>query len=127
VVLPAVDRSHIGCFSDQVKLTRALLRDLDEASKKITELEALCKRLREDAQKLREQKTKLKGMVESHDKLIMETADRIGLNCMGDNAEDEEDNEDEDDDNGGDAAAPLATPPSPAPPIAAREAITVEE
>jgi hypothetical protein len=66
-------------------------------------------------------------MVESHDKLIMETADRIGLNCMGDNAEDEEDNEDEDDDNGGDAAAPLATPPSPAPPIAAREAITVEE
>jgi regulator of RNase E activity RraB len=31
-----------------------LLRDLDEASKKITELEALCKRLREDAQKLRE-------------------------------------------------------------------------
>jgi seryl-tRNA synthetase len=51
------DHEHIGCFSDQVKLTRALVRDLDEvvkeikqlgkhgeeASRKITELEALCK------------------------------------------------------------------------------------
>jgi hypothetical protein len=54
------DRDHIGCFADQVKLTRALVRDLDrsvkevdllagheeESSQKITELEALCKRLR---------------------------------------------------------------------------------
>jgi hypothetical protein len=52
----------------EVKLTRALVRDLnkavkevnllgeheEESSQKITELEALCKRLREDAQKLRE-------------------------------------------------------------------------
>jgi hypothetical protein len=110
-----------------VKLTCALLRDLDEASKKITELEALCKRLREEAQKLREEKTKLEGMVESHDKLIMEIADGIGLNRMGENAEDEEDNKDEDDDNEGDTAAPLATPPSPTPPIDACEATTVEE
>jgi peptidoglycan hydrolase CwlO-like protein len=52
----------MGCFSDQVKLTRALVQDLDEAimevkmlgehedesSQKITELEAPCKKLRED-------------------------------------------------------------------------------
>jgi vacuolar-type H+-ATPase subunit I/STV1 len=63
VVMHARDRDHIGCFVDQVKLTRALVRDLDEAvkevnllgehkeesSQKITELEALCKSLREDA------------------------------------------------------------------------------
>jgi hypothetical protein len=63
VVMPAGDRDHIGCFADQVNLTRALVRDLDkaikevnllgeheeESSQKITELEALCKRLREDA------------------------------------------------------------------------------
>jgi hypothetical protein len=58
VIMPAGDRDHIGCFVDQVKLTRALVRDLDEAvkevnllreheeesSQKITKLEALCKR-----------------------------------------------------------------------------------
>jgi hypothetical protein len=63
VVMPAGDHDHIGCFADQVKLTRALVRDLDEAikevmvlgeheeesSQKVMELEALCKRLREDA------------------------------------------------------------------------------
>jgi hypothetical protein len=52
----------MGCFTNQVKLTRALVQDLDEAikevklpgeheeelSQKITELEALCKKLRED-------------------------------------------------------------------------------
>jgi hypothetical protein len=61
--MPAGDHDHIGCFADQVKLTRALVRDLDEAikevmvlgeheeesSQKVMELEALCKRLREDA------------------------------------------------------------------------------
>jgi hypothetical protein len=59
-VMPTRDRDHIGCFVDQVKLTRALVWDLDrsvkevdllagheeESSQKITELEALCKRLR---------------------------------------------------------------------------------
>jgi hypothetical protein len=68
VVMPAGDHDNFGCFADQVKLTRALVRDLDEAVKevkllgeheeesrqKITELEALCKRLGEDAQKLKE-------------------------------------------------------------------------
>jgi hypothetical protein len=61
--MPAGDRDHIGCFANQMKLTLALVRDLDEAimevkllgeheeesSQKITELEALCKRLREEA------------------------------------------------------------------------------
>jgi hypothetical protein len=61
VILPAGDHDRMGCFIDQVKLTRALVRDLDEvvkevkllgeheeSSQKITELEALCKKLRED-------------------------------------------------------------------------------
>jgi hypothetical protein len=61
--MPAGDHDHIGSFTDQVKLTHALVRDLDKAIKevnllrehgevsshKITELDALCKRLREDA------------------------------------------------------------------------------
>jgi hypothetical protein len=94
VVMPVGDHDHIGCFTDQVKLTHALVRDLDEAvkvvkllgeheeesSQKITELEALCKRLREDAQKLKEEKTTLEGMIQSHDELIMEMAKEYGLN-----------------------------------------------
>ncbi len=77
VVMPAGDRDHIRCFVDQVKLSRALVRDLDESikgvnllgeheeesSQKITELEAVCKRLREDAQRLREERTTLEGMI----------------------------------------------------------------
>jgi hypothetical protein len=56
VILPAGGRDHMGCFTDQVKLTHALVQNLDEAvkevkllgehgeesSRKITELEALC-------------------------------------------------------------------------------------
>jgi hypothetical protein len=63
IVMLVGDRDHIGCFTDQVRLTRALVRDLDktikevnllgeheeESSQEITELEALCKRLRDDA------------------------------------------------------------------------------
>jgi DNA-binding transcriptional MerR regulator len=78
----------MGCFTDQVKLTRALVRDLDEAikevkmlgeheeesSQKITELEALHKKLREDTQRLEEEKATLEGMVESRDELLMEIA-----------------------------------------------------
>jgi hypothetical protein len=82
--MPVGDRDHIGCFADQVKLTHALVRDLDEpikevkllgehegeSSQKITKLESLCKRLRKDAQKLKE-KTTLEEMIQSCDKLIM--------------------------------------------------------
>jgi hypothetical protein len=35
MVMPVGDRDHIGCFTDQVKLTRALVRDLDEAIKEV--------------------------------------------------------------------------------------------
>jgi hypothetical protein len=35
VVMSAGDRDHIGCFTDQVKLTQALIRDLDEAIKEV--------------------------------------------------------------------------------------------
>jgi hypothetical protein len=76
IVMPAGDRDHVRCFANQVKLTRALVRDLDEdikevnllgeheeeSSQKIIELEAVCKRLREDAQRLREERTTLEGM-----------------------------------------------------------------
>jgi hypothetical protein len=33
--MPTGDRDHIGCFADQVKLTQALVRDLDEAVKEV--------------------------------------------------------------------------------------------
>jgi hypothetical protein len=49
---------------------------------KITELEVICKRLREDAQRLREERTTLKGMIQSHDELILEMAEEYGLNTM---------------------------------------------
>jgi hypothetical protein len=62
VILLAGGHDGMGCFTNQVKLTRVLVQDLDEAikevklpgeheeelSQKITELEALCKKLRED-------------------------------------------------------------------------------
>jgi hypothetical protein len=122
-VMPAGDCDHIGCFADQVKLTRALVQDLDEAikevnllgeneeesSQKITELEAICKRLREDAQKLREEKTTLEGMVQSYDELILEMAEEYGLNHMGEN------DDDEDDDDEGNAIAPPALVPAAVP------------
>jgi hypothetical protein len=68
----------------------------EEASQKITGLEALCRRLREE-------KTKMDGMVESLDELIMEFTDKYGYSCSDEDADDE----DEDDDDRGDAVAPL--------------------
>jgi hypothetical protein len=134
-VMPVGDHGRIWCFADQVKLTLALVRDLDgaikevklleeheeESSQNVTELEALRKRLREDAQKMKEEKTKLEGMVESHDELITEIAKEIGLDCMGEYAEDEV--EDEDADDGGGASAP----PVHAPPTAIPKEIIEEE
>jgi hypothetical protein len=135
VVLPAGDHDRIECFTDQVKFTRALIQDLDEAimevkllgeheeesSQKIMELEALCKKLREDAQKLKEEKATLEGMVKSRDELIMMMTRGIGLDHMGGDVEDEE--EDEDADDGGDAT----TPSVPAPLAAAPEEVVKEE
>jgi hypothetical protein len=116
-MMPARDHDHIGYFTDQVKLTQALVRDLDEAikevnlleeheeesSQKITKLEVICKRLRKDAQRLREERTTLEGMIQSHDELILEMAEEYGLNRMGEN-DDDEDNDDE-----GNAIAPPAS------------------
>jgi hypothetical protein len=132
-VMPVGYHDHIGCFTDQVKLTRALVQDLDEAvkevnlqgehdeesSQKITELEALCRRSREDAQKLREEKTTLEGMIQSCDDLILEMAKEYGLNHMGEN----DDDEDENDDNEGNAAAP----PVPAPAVVPEEIVEEED
>jgi hypothetical protein len=90
----------------------------EESSQKMTELEALCKRFREDAQKLREEKTTLEGMIQSHDELIMEMAEEYELNRMGEN----DNNEDEDDDDEGNTIAP----PAPAH-VALPEEIVEEE
>jgi chromosome segregation ATPase len=128
--MPAGDRDHIGCFINQVKLTCVLARDLDEvvkevnllgeheeeSSQKITELEALCMRLREDAQKLKEERTTLEGMIQSCDELIMEIAEEYGINHVGEN----DDDEDEDDE--GNAVAP----PAPAPAVVPEEIIKEE-
>jgi hypothetical protein len=84
----------------------------------MTELEALCKRLREDAQKLKEEKTTLEGMIHSRDELILEMAEEYGLNRMGENG----DVEDEDDDDEGNAI----TPPAPAPAAMPEEIIEEE-
>jgi hypothetical protein len=77
--------------------------------------------LREDAQKLKEDKATLEGMVESHDELITEITRETGLDHMGEDADDKE--EDEDADDRGDAVAP----PVPAPPAAAPEEVFEEE
>jgi hypothetical protein len=106
-----------------------LVRDLDEAikevnllgeheeesSQKITELEAICKRLREDAQRLREERTTLEGMIQSRDELILEMAEEYGLNCMGQNDDDEDEN---DNDEGN-----IVTPRAPALAIVPEEII----
>jgi hypothetical protein len=126
------DRDHIMCFTDQGKLTRALVRDLDEtvkevnllgeheeeSSQKIIELEAPCKRLREDTQKLKEEKTTLEGMMQSLDELIMGMAEEYGLNHMGENNDDE----DVDDDDEGKTVAP----PAPALAVVPEEIIEEE-
>jgi hypothetical protein len=58
--------------------------------------------LREDAHKLRQEKTTLEGMVQSHDELILEMAEEYGLKRMREN----DDDEDEDDDNKGNTIVP---------------------
>jgi hypothetical protein len=85
----------------------------EESSQKITELETLCKRLREDAQRLREEKTTLEGMIQSRDELILEMAEEYALNRMGEN----------DDDDEGNAIAP----PAPAPTTVPEEIVEEED
>jgi hypothetical protein len=102
-------------LDEAIREVKLLGEHEEESSQKITELESLCKRLREE-------KATLEGMVESRDELIMEIAKETRLDRMGEDAEDEV--EDEDADDGGDAV----TPPAPTPPVAAApEEIIVEE
>jgi hypothetical protein len=91
-------------LDEAVKEVNLLGEHEEESSQKITELEALWKKLREDTQRLEEEKAAPKQMVESCDELLMEIARETGLDRM-----DEEEEEDADD--GGDAA----TPPPPVP------------
>jgi hypothetical protein len=137
IILPAGGHDHMGCFTDQVKFTRALVKNLDEAVKavkllgehgeesswKITELEALCQRLRDDTQRLEEEKATLDEMVESRDELLMEIARETELDCMD---EGEVGEEEETDDKGDVAAPPAAAPPPPAPPAVVPEEIHEE-
>jgi hypothetical protein len=132
-VMPVGDRDHIGCFADQVKLTQALVQDLNEAvkevnllgeheeqsSQKITKLEVVCKRLREDAQRLREERTTLEGMIQSHDELILEMAEEYGLNHMGENDNDEDENNNDE--------RNVIAPPAPAPAVVPEEIVEEED
>jgi hypothetical protein len=97
----------------------------EESSQKITELEALCKKLREATQRLEKEKATHERMVESHDELLIEIARETGLDHMGEKEDDEE--EEEDADNGGDATAPpAATTAPPMPPATVPEEIDEE-
>jgi hypothetical protein len=108
VILHAGGHDHMGCFTDQVKL----LGKHEESGQKFTELEALCKKLREDTQRLEEEKATLERMVESRDELLMEITREMGLDRMG-----EDDEEEDDADNRGDATAPPTAAAPPLPPL----------
>jgi hypothetical protein len=58
-------------LNEAIKEVKLFGEQEEESSQKITELEALCKRLREDAQRLREENTTLEGMIQSRDELIL--------------------------------------------------------
>jgi hypothetical protein len=75
--------------------------------------------LREDVQKLREDKTTLEGMIQSHDELILEMAEDYGLNRMGENDDDEDENTDDE----GNTIAP----PAPAPTVVLEEIVKDED
>jgi hypothetical protein len=112
-------------LDEAIKEVKMLGEHEEESSQKITELEVLCKKLREDTQRLEEEKATLEGMVESHDELLMEIAREVGLDHMGEDEDDKEEEEDADD--GGDVIAPLAAAlPPPVPPANALEEIDEE-
>jgi hypothetical protein len=74
--------------------------------------------LREDAQKLREEKTTLEGMIQSHDEMILEMVEELGLNRMGEN--------NDDDDDEGNTVAPPAPAPAAVPEEIIEEEVPVE-
>jgi hypothetical protein len=77
--------------------------------------------LREDAQRLREERTTLEGMIQSRDEPILEMAEEYGLNLMGENNNNED--EDYDDDDEGNVVAP----PAPAPAAVPEEIVEEED
>jgi hypothetical protein len=104
-------------LDEAVKEVKLLGEHEEESSRKTTKLETLCKKLRDDTQRLEEEKVTLEEMVESRNELLMEIARETGLDHMGEEEEEEEEEEDADD--GGDAAVPPATAPPPLVPHAA--------
>jgi peptidoglycan hydrolase CwlO-like protein len=77
-------------LDEAIKEVKRLGEHEEESSQKVIELEALCKKLREDTKRLEEEQATLEGMVESCDDLLMEIARKTGLDCMGEDDEDEE-------------------------------------
>jgi hypothetical protein len=77
-------------------------------------LEALCKKLREDTQRLEEEKDTLEGMVEFRDELLVEIARETGWDRMGEDDKDEEEEEDADD-GGRRRRTPATRPPTATP------------
>jgi hypothetical protein len=73
----------------------------------------------EDAQRLREERTTLEEMIQSHDELILEMAEEYRLNRMGEN----DDDDDENDDDEGNAIEP----PAPAPTAVPKEIVEEED
>jgi chromosome segregation ATPase len=112
------DSSFGRDLDEVIKEVNLLDEHEEESNQKITELEAVCTRLREDTRKLREAKTTLEGMIQSCYELILEMVEEYGLNCMGEN----DDYEDEDDDDEGNTI----TPPEPAPAAVPEEIIEEE-
>jgi hypothetical protein len=108
-------------LDEAIKDVKLLGENAEESSQNITELETLCKKLREDTQRLEEEKATLEGMVESRNEVLMEIAREMGLGRMGEDEDDDE--EEEDADNGGNVTAP----PTAAPPPPARPAVVPEE
>jgi hypothetical protein len=112
-------------LDEAIKEVKLLGEHEEESSKKITELEALCKKLREDTRRLEEEKATLEEMVESHDELLREIAREIGLGRMGEDEDDEEEEEDVDD-RGDVIAPPAAALPPLVPPAAVPKEIDEE-
>jgi hypothetical protein len=75
---------------------------------------------------MKEEKTTLEGIIQSHDELIMEMAEECGLNRMGENDDNEDDDDDDDDDDEGNVVAPLAPAPAAVPEEIVKEEAPVE-
>jgi hypothetical protein len=106
-------------LNEAVKEVNLLGEHEEESSQKITELEAICKRLREDAQRVREERTTLEGMIQSRDELILEMAEEYELNHMGENDDDEDENHNDE--------GNVVAPPAPAPAIVPEEIVEEED